>query len=151
MFIKEHVKDFKAGVDSEYVDNIDIGCSKRIIQRLLQRICEVKRKEYKPDGSDKRKFTRIYKLKECWLINYEDPNDVEEDINEDIKNEEYIDINGRLYKELKVNNKYVISIDSPYIIRSKKTLREVDLWYDIFTGEYTVKLGGKEYGYKDLI
>ena len=74
-FIKDHLEDFKAGVNSQYLDQVDIGCCKNVIQKELQKVCEVKRIRNKlPDG--KYKCSRIYKLKDCWICNYDGSKDV---------------------------------------------------------------------------
>ena len=136
-FIKEHVNDFINGVESDYLDKIDFAC-KNTIQRLLYRVCEVKRKQHK----DKR--TRLYKLKDCWISNYDPEYKVE-------KKSELVEIEGRTYKDVKVDDKYLITVDAPYIIRKKKTMKKEHMWIDCLSGKSFVKLSGKEYLYSELI
>ena len=138
-YVNSHLEDFKNGVDSEYIKNMNIeGLTTLGIQIRLNSICDVVRKQ--TNGNRR----RIYKLKEGYEYIPKIPK-VEE------VREKYIDINGRLYKELKVNKKYLITIDSPYIVCRKNTKRIVDLWYDEIAGKAFVKLDGTEYYYEDLV
>ena len=58
-FINNHIEDFKNGVDSEYIKNMNItGLTTLGIQKRLNYICNVVRKQ--TNGNR----TRIYKLKE---------------------------------------------------------------------------------------
>ena len=63
LFIDAHIDDFRNGVNTEYVDKIDIGYDVNTVRKLMNKLCNVRRAEHKIPGINKRKRTRIYTLK----------------------------------------------------------------------------------------
>ena len=105
----------------------------------------MKRAKYKlPDG--KYKHTSIYKLKDCWIRNYGN-----NEAGDNEPAEEYTVIEGRKYTDVKVNNKYMITIDAPYIVRNKQSLHISSIYIDYLSGKYYVKLAGKDYYLSELV
>ena len=63
LFIDAHIEEFKKGVNTEYIDKIDIGYNIDTVRKLMNKLCNVRRAEHKIPGINKRKRTRIYTLR----------------------------------------------------------------------------------------
>ena len=58
------LKNSKKGVNTEYIDKIDIGYNVDTVRKLMNKLCNARRVEHRIPGTNKRKRSRIYTLKD---------------------------------------------------------------------------------------
>lgn len=64
LFIDAHIEEFKKGVNTEYIDKIDIGYNVDTVRKLMNKLCNVRIVSHRITGTNKKKRSRIYTLKD---------------------------------------------------------------------------------------